>query len=318
MSFLRTNARIDQLGFVRGPAMLYMAPLTQAPPEDIGDVIRLDGTPVSEQQTLTITGTPTGGTFRINFKGVTSGAIAYDASAADVQAALELMSTIGAGNVTCSGGALPGTPVVITFANNLADQALPLAVVVDSALTGGTTPAAAIAQTVAGEGMFDPLGSWFILGATRDGIHTTYSNDEETFTMDQKTSIIGTAPTIHTWGVNTNLLEVNLDNLALVCDMGPVTLNTNPDVPEKRMGMGSPANYTPHRLAVIHRRPVGQGNLLRMHFFRIANRGSAEVDLSYSSTGPNQSIAARWTGLVDDNVANEYESIGYVLDQVAA
>lgn len=318
MSFLRTNARIDQLGFVRGPAMLYMAPLTQAPPDDIGDIIRLSGTPTDAVQTLTVTGTPSGGTFRISFKGVLSSAIDHDASASEIQAILELMSTIGAGNVSCTGGPLPGTPVVITFTNNLGGQALPLAEVVSKALTGGTTPNAAIAETTPGSGFYDPLGSWFVLGATRDGIHTTYSNDEETFTMDQKASIIGSAPTIHTWGVNTTLLEVNLDNLALVCDMGEVTLNTSPDVPEKRMGMGTPSSYTPHRLAVIHKRPVGQGELLRAHFFRIANRGSAEVDLSYAATGPNQAIAARWVGLVDDNVSDEYSAIGYILDQVAA
>lgn len=316
--FLRTNARIDQLGFVRGPAMVYMAPLTQAFPTSIGDVIRLTGSETNEVQTLTITGTPAGGTFRVNFKGVSSGTIAYNAIASVVQSTLELMSTVGSGNVLCAGGPLPGTPVTITFQSNLAGADQPLMTVVGAAFTGGTTPAAVITTTTPGVGIFDPLGSWFILGATRDGVVPSYNNDEETFTMDQKTSIIGSAPTLHTWALQTTFIETNLDNLALVCDMGPVLLNTVPAVPEKIMGMGSPAAYTPHRLAVIHRRPTIQGNLLRMHAFRIANRGTAEVSLGYQSTGPQQGIASRFVGLVDDNIADEYASVGQIFDQVAA
>src|SRR3954462_12938533 len=125
-SFQRTNAGIDQLGFVRGPARLLAAPLTQAPPANIGDILRLTGTPANEVQTLTITGTPTGGTFRLSFRGVTTATIAYNATAAAVQAALEAISTVGTGNVTGTGGPLPGTGVVLTFVGQLAGQNVPL------------------------------------------------------------------------------------------------------------------------------------------------------------------------------------------------
>lgn len=104
----------------------------------------------NEKQTLTITGTPTGGTFTLAFGGATTSAIAYNATAATVQSNLEGLSSIGLGNVRCSGGGLPGTPVVIEFIQDLgkADQAL---IVADGAsLTGGTTPTAAVAQTTAG------------------------------------------------------------------------------------------------------------------------------------------------------------------------
>jgi hypothetical protein len=69
-SFQRTNAGIDQLGFVRGPARVLAAPLTQGTPANIGEIIKLTGSPTNEVQTLTITGTPTGGTFRLAFKSV--------------------------------------------------------------------------------------------------------------------------------------------------------------------------------------------------------------------------------------------------------
>lgn len=105
---------------------------------------------VNEVQTLTITGTPTGGTFTVTFDGQTTGAIAYNADAATVETAIEALSNVGAGNATCSGGALPGTPVVITFTGALAARDVPLATANGASLTGGTTPDAAIALTTQG------------------------------------------------------------------------------------------------------------------------------------------------------------------------
>lgn len=109
-----------------------------------------DPSGASEVQTLTITGTPTGGNFTLTFRGQETANIAYNANAAAVTSALEALSTIGAGNVLCSGGALPGTPVVITFQGDLAYLPLPLITTDDSGLTGGTAPEAAVVQTTNG------------------------------------------------------------------------------------------------------------------------------------------------------------------------
>lgn len=103
----------------------------------------------NEQQTVTITGTPTGGTFTLTLDGATTAPIAFNASAAVVQAALELLPNIGAGNVLGSGGALPGTPVVLTFQNQLARKNIN-AMTAASSLTGGTTPAIAVTTTTPG------------------------------------------------------------------------------------------------------------------------------------------------------------------------
>jgi hypothetical protein len=105
----------------------------------------------NEQQTITITGSPTGGSFTVTFKGATSGAIAYNANAAAVQTALRAMSTIGPKGVNVTGGALPGTPVVVTFAGPLAGSDQPLMTTTDS-LTGGTSPASAVTLTTHGLG----------------------------------------------------------------------------------------------------------------------------------------------------------------------
>lgn len=103
-----------------------------------------------EVQTITITGTPTGGTFTLTYDGQTTGTIAYNADAATVDAALEALSNIGAGDVTCAGGALPGTPVTVTFTGALAKTNVSLMTASGAGLTGGTTPAVAVTTTTAG------------------------------------------------------------------------------------------------------------------------------------------------------------------------
>jgi hypothetical protein len=308
---------MEQLGFVRGPAMIYAAPVSQAPPANIGDILRLTGSPVNEVQTLTVTGTPTGGTFRLSFRGVQTAAIVFSATAAAIQAALEALSTVGVGNVVCAGGPLPGSPVTITFQGTLAGQNQPMIAVASQAFTGGTTPAAAVAETTPGVGLYDPLGSWFALGGTKNGVVPTMNNTEEEFTIDQQKVTIGVLPNEWTWSFTTSLVEVTPENLAFTWDMGPVTLNTLPAVPEKQVGFGAPDGYTVRRIAIVHRRPANQGGLLRAHFFRKMIRQAAESTLSYASTGDQQTVALQMRGLVDDNVSDQYQNVGYLLDQVA-
>ena len=72
----------------------------------------------NEKQILTIaSGTPSSGNFKLNFNDGSStqktAAINYNASASDVKTALEALSNCD--EVTCSGGALPGTGITIEF-----------------------------------------------------------------------------------------------------------------------------------------------------------------------------------------------------------
>lgn len=103
-----------------------------------------------EVQTVTITGSPTGGTFTLTFRGVTTAGIAYNATATTVEDALEAIAGIGNGDVRVTGGALPGTPVIVTFINDLGHQDVPLMTASGASLTGGTTPAVGVVQTTAG------------------------------------------------------------------------------------------------------------------------------------------------------------------------
>lgn len=108
----------------------------------------------TEVQTLTIGGTPTGGTFTITYDGQTTVPITWTATdatlVADVDAALEALTNIGTGGITAADGTLTsgiGT-ITLTFAltNTLKAQNL---MVCNSSLTG-TSPTAVITETTPG------------------------------------------------------------------------------------------------------------------------------------------------------------------------
>lgn len=102
----------------------------------------------AEVQTLTITGAPTGGTFTITFGAETTAAIPYNATAAQVQSALEALTGVVPGDVFVTGGPLPATPLTLTWGGTkLGNVAQPTTT---DSLTGGTTPATAFATTTAG------------------------------------------------------------------------------------------------------------------------------------------------------------------------
>lgn len=105
---------------------------------------------LDEVQTVTITGGPTGGSFTLSYGGQTTAAIAYNATAAAVQAALEALSTIGDDEVVCAGGPLPGTAVTVRFTAGLGHQDIAMMTADGALLTGGTTPAVTVAETVKG------------------------------------------------------------------------------------------------------------------------------------------------------------------------
>lgn len=122
------------------------------PPRTSGSGAPSDGT--SEIQTLTIGGTPTGGTFTLTYEGFTTAPITWTATDATliaaVDAALEALPTIGTGGITAADGTLTsgiGT-ITLTFAGNLGKANVPL-ITSASSLTG-TSPTLAVATTTAG------------------------------------------------------------------------------------------------------------------------------------------------------------------------
>ncbi len=104
----------------------------------------------SEGQTVTITGTPTGGTFTLTWQGETTAAIAYNATAAAVEAALEALSVVNVGDVTVTGGPGPGTAYVVTFGGQYAGENVAAMTASGASLTGGSSPAIAVTTSTAG------------------------------------------------------------------------------------------------------------------------------------------------------------------------
>lgn len=107
----------------------------------------------NELQTLSKTGTVSSGTFTLTFRGETTAAIAFGATAGTIQTALLLLSNLDTGDVTVGGGPAGTTDVTFTFGGIYASTNVPLIVVNSGSLVGGgsynivqTTAGAALTQ----------------------------------------------------------------------------------------------------------------------------------------------------------------------------
>ena len=136
----------DDALFTAAKGYIFVGPVGMTAPTPAEIASFNEGVFGAEKQTVTITGTPTSGTFTLTYKAQTTSAIQYNATAANVQSALTALSTIGANGVTVSGGPGPGTPYVVTF-NKLTD---PPQMTATGTFTGGSTPAVAVTTTTAG------------------------------------------------------------------------------------------------------------------------------------------------------------------------
>lgn len=105
----------------------------------------------NEISTITKSGTVSGGTYTLTVQGETTAAIAYNANAATIQAALLLLGVIDSGDVVVTdvgGGATGGGSTVLTFGGKFASGVI--VVSLDGAsLTGGGSYA--LAETQAGK-----------------------------------------------------------------------------------------------------------------------------------------------------------------------
>ncbi len=113
------------------------------------------GAGTNEVQTLTIGGTPTGGTFKLAFMGFITGAITWSATnatlLANINAALDALPHVGAGEILAAAGSLTagiGT-ITLTFSGDWGKMAVNTITVADNSLTG-TSPTLAVAETTPG------------------------------------------------------------------------------------------------------------------------------------------------------------------------
>lgn len=109
---------------------------------------KLAGSGTDEVQSVTVDGTA--GTYTLEFKGETSAAIDFDATASELKAALELLDTIDEVTVTGGPGDDGGTsPYVVTFGGFNGGQDQPLLVADDAGLTGTGVTVAVVTEGVA-------------------------------------------------------------------------------------------------------------------------------------------------------------------------
>lgn len=137
---------IDITGTFVAPNYYFGGPAN----EPAADIAPAQPACFAEVQQVAITGGPTGGTFTLTFDGQTTAPIAYNAAASAVVTALNALSNINPGDVTATGGALPTTPVVVTFGGQYAGVNVPQMTGSATGLTGGTTPAVVVTTTTQG------------------------------------------------------------------------------------------------------------------------------------------------------------------------
>lgn len=126
----------------------------------------------NEVQTVSITGTPTGGTYTLSMYAETTAPITYNTNAAGVQTKLLELSAFDTGDVVVT-GTYPN--FTLTFGGRYAAQNV-AQVTATSALTGGTTPNVTTATTTPGVRTAKTLSSY---GST------TTANPFTIYTMQQ-------------------------------------------------------------------------------------------------------------------------------------
>ena len=133
---------------------------------------------VNEVQVVTLTGGATGGTFTLTYSGQTTSAIAYNASAATVDAALEALSNIGAGDVSVAGSA--GGPWTVTFATALAATNVAEMTASGASLTGGSTQGFVTSAVTASAGPnhWDTASNWSPVNVPITGDDVRFENSD--------------------------------------------------------------------------------------------------------------------------------------------
>lgn len=143
--YFNTVSQTVAVGAILTQGTIYVMSPTSGKLAEAGDLTA----PVSEVQTVSVSGA-TSGTFTLTFDGQTTAAIAYNASAATVETALEALSNIDA--VSVSGGPLNSSGVAVTFGGTNADKNVAEMTVTDS--TDGTASVATTTPGYSGDFLF--------------------------------------------------------------------------------------------------------------------------------------------------------------------
>ena len=206
----------------------------------------------NETQVVRVTGA-TAGTFTLTFDGQTTAPIAFNATAAAIQAALEALSNIEPGDVVATGGPVNTNNVSVNFRGQFSIENLPQMTADGAALTGGT-----VAATTSQEGDYfqapyvdarrsalntnDMRGKALRIRVAADGSYTTPSGN--LFAPGTPNA----RPEIYAMGFrNPFRVQVDSDGVAYITDYSP-----DSNIPQTHRGpqgtgrvevVRAPANY---------------------------------------------------------------------------
>lgn len=109
----------------------------------MAEIVMVPTPPVAgtnEVQTVTVSGTVSGGTFRLAYKNERTAPLAHSSTAVQVRDALRALNEVTIDGVsTATGGPLPATPVVVTFGGHLGIADVAQMTVQNIDLVGGGT-----------------------------------------------------------------------------------------------------------------------------------------------------------------------------------
>jgi hypothetical protein len=102
-------------------------------------------------QTITVTGSPSSGTFVLQYGVYFTSSLSISSTASTIQTALRGLTSIGGSNVSVTGSA--GGPWTATFSGAFADEPVSLIGVRSTNLVGGTAPDVVVTSTAEQEGI---------------------------------------------------------------------------------------------------------------------------------------------------------------------
>lgn len=161
--------------------------------------------------------------------------------------------------------------------------------------------------------LYDPVGLWTDLGATKTGVQITINNAEETFDIDQQLGDISSQPTSWECSVGTQLAEMTPETLQLAWEGSAISVDATTTVPEQEIGFGAPTAYTQRRLAVLFQRPNG---LIRAYLFHQVQRQPQESSITHSKTGEQISVPVRFRALQDSGISDIQKRFFIMRDQM--
>lgn len=208
--------RVDPIkgpGDIRVENVNLQASLTLAAGTILAELVGTD-----EKQTVTIDAT--GGTFTITFGGQTTTALAWNASAATVQAALEALSTIGTNNILVTLASLVYT---LTFRNALGRTNV-AAVTTTPSLTGGAGTATVATSTAGSAGTPGTYGPYS--ATATNGLQLPTGVLQYACTTDASGNVSpGTSTSGNEWGVTRKYAQMYVQGEFSCADLVGLDMN---------------------------------------------------------------------------------------------